>query len=137
MTLDFHCAVCYGRECEDVLVSDKHDVLGQVVIIANTPARMCADCGELWFAPYTDEPNERFWALRDSIIAAYKRKGLDPDAYEPRPAEIKIHGHSDWEVPDEYGIYNEDEVFIPTPPEIMAKIEALRAKNRALASAAD
>ena len=137
MKLKFYCIVCYCPEAEEVLVSWKRDVLGQDVILANVPAVMCVDCGELWFGRAKGEPSERFWALRDSITAAYKRKGLDPDAYERRRTQTKVHGHRDWKDIDDYGTVNDAGEFIPTPPEIMAKIEALRAKNRALDNAAD
>ena len=126
------CIVCYGRQHVEVLTSFKYDVLGHDVIIENIPATMCVDCGERWYGP-GDIGVESYQKLVAPIIAAHAAKGITEDNYQPRRAQIKTHGYTDWEDTDDYGTYTEDGVFHPTPPEIMKKIKALRAKNLRLA----
>ncbi len=128
--MNSYCIVCYGRESEDVLVSFKHDVLGHDVIIEDVPASMCVSCGERWYGPkVVDDVSARYRKLRDPILAAHRRNGFDPDAYEPRPTQTMIQGRGGWEDVDDYGTVNEAGEFIPTPPEAMKKIEELRARN--------
>ena len=132
------CIVCYGRQHVDVLTGFKYDVLGHDVIIDDIPAAMCVDCGELTYGSHTlDDNHEIYDKLIAPIIAAHSANGFDPDAYEPRRTQIIIHGYRDWEDMDDYGTYTEDGVFHPTPPEIMKKIKALRAKNLRMANTGD
>ncbi|MDE0332501.1 MAG: hypothetical protein OXL41_11590 [Nitrospinae bacterium] len=124
------CIVCYGREHVDVLTGFKHDVLGHDVILDNIPATMCIDCGELTYSiDASEEARLRYEKLADPIIATHSRNGINEETYQPRRDQIIIHGYRDWEDMDDYGTITEDGVFHPTPPEIMKKIKALRAKN--------
>ena len=96
---------------------------------------MCVDCGELSYGRDADDNGESYDKLIAPIIAAHAAKGITEETYQARRTQIIVHGYRDWEDTNDYGTYTEDGVFHPTPPEIMEKIEALRAKNRGLAAA--
>ena len=51
----FTCAVCHAKESRDELVAELFQIDGQYVLVARTPAVVCARCGEESFSRHTSE----------------------------------------------------------------------------------